>query len=403
MRILSFWSRSGAPRSSAGALFRLIVLCWLTSLSAAAAADPFYAANPTELEGKPGTIIRVQPIPPPNGAAAAYRVLYRSTGLKNEPIAVSGMILVPPGTAPAEGRPIVAWAHGTTGVAAHCAPTLDPKAYEGISGLSSFLSHGYVVAATDYPGLGTAGIHPYLIGVSQGRAVVDAARAARAIPQTQSGHRFIPWGYSQGGHAALFAGIVAKTYAPEMTLAGIAATAPPTELGSLIRADISGAAGRVLSAFALWSWSHLYGIPIDSALDKRVVLTLPRLANTCTETSQDKFQLLLGEQAFEENGFLRADVTTKQPWRGLIEGNTPGITPPGVPVFLAQGSVDTIVAPLITELYSDELCSHHRPVHFVLVNGAGHPEMAKAATRAATAWIADRFAGLPPPTSCEAQ
>jgi hypothetical protein len=43
----------------------------------------------------------------PNGAAA-YRILYRSTGLNNEPILISGTIIIPQGTPPPGGRPIVA-------------------------------------------------------------------------------------------------------------------------------------------------------------------------------------------------------------------------------------------------------------------------------------------------------
>ena len=44
------------------------------------------------------------------------------------------------------------------------------------------LRQGYVVVGTDYPGLGVPGIiHPYLIGVSEARAVIDSVRAARDL------------------------------------------------------------------------------------------------------------------------------------------------------------------------------------------------------------------------------
>ena len=49
-----------------------------------------------------------------------------------------------------------------------------------IFGLNQMLAQGYVVTATDYPGLGTQGIHPFLIGVSEDRAVLDSVRAARS-------------------------------------------------------------------------------------------------------------------------------------------------------------------------------------------------------------------------------
>lgn len=377
------------------------MLAALASPAAAGVEDAFYAAGPAQLAGKAGTLIRAEPIRRPPGAAAAYRILYRSTGLKNEPIAVSAVIIVPANAPPTGGRPIVAWGHGTTGVAQHCAPSLGPKPFDKISGLADFLLSGDVVVATDYAGLGTSGMHPYLIGPSAGRAMLDAVRAARSMPSVAAGNRVVLWGYSQGAHAALWAGQLAKSHAPELALVGIAAAAPPTELGSLIRADVGGVVGRVLSTYALWSWSHLYGIPITTAIDKRVVMVLPRVANGCTENPADRIGFLAADQAFEENAFLSHDVTVTQPWRKLIEDNTPGITPPGVPVFLAQGAADKIVVPLVTELYSDELCSHRRAVRFVMIPGADHPAMSRAATKPATAWIADRFAGAPAPTNCD--
>lgn len=68
------------------------------------------------------------------------------------------------------------------------------------------ISQGYIVVATNYPGLGTGGIHPYLIGESEARAVIDSVRAARDMPNSGATNRFAVWGHSQGGHAALYTG-----------------------------------------------------------------------------------------------------------------------------------------------------------------------------------------------------
>ena len=88
------------------------------------------------------------------------------------------------------------------------------------------LAHGYVVVATDYEGLGVPGVHPYLVGVSEAHAVLDSVRAARELPATQATSRFAVWGHSQGGHAALWTGQLQPSYAPDVTLAGVAALAP---------------------------------------------------------------------------------------------------------------------------------------------------------------------------------
>src|SRR6202012_4130896 len=154
--------------------------------------------------------------------------LYRSIGLQGQPIAVSGVVVEPPGPPPPGGRPIIAWAHPTTGVVPHCAPSLALFGFQQIQGLREMVERGYAVAATDYPGLGTPGPHPYLVGVSEGRAVLDSVRAARTMPGVGGGRTFAVWGHSQGGHAALFSGLVAKSYAPELELDGVAAAAPAT-------------------------------------------------------------------------------------------------------------------------------------------------------------------------------
>jgi hypothetical protein len=121
-----------------------------------------------------GRLIQAQPLAGAPDGASAYRILYQSTGLRGEPITVSGMVIAPPGPAPDGGRPVVAWAHPTTGVVERCAPSLARKRFQMIAGLRLMLARGYVVAATDYPGLGTPEVHPYLVGESEGRAVLDS-------------------------------------------------------------------------------------------------------------------------------------------------------------------------------------------------------------------------------------
>jgi hypothetical protein len=176
-------------------------------------ADALYDVKPGEIAGKPGSIIRVWPLEGGGpGGGDAFRILYRSTGLNGQPIAVSGAIFIPPGAAPQGSRNVIAWAHPTSGVVEACAPSLMPDVAGMIWGLADMLARGYVVVATDYPGLGVPGqIHPYLIGVSEARAVLDSVRAARALPRTGASNRFAVWGHSQGGHASLYTGELAAS------------------------------------------------------------------------------------------------------------------------------------------------------------------------------------------------
>ncbi len=124
---------------------------------------------------------------------------------------------------------MIAWAHGTWGAAERCAPSLSANFFAATPATVA-VARGYVVVAPDYPGLGSAGPHPYLVGTVTARSVLDAVRAAAAIPAAAAGARFAVWGESQGGHAALWTGQLAGDDGAGLTLLGVAAGAPPTDL-----------------------------------------------------------------------------------------------------------------------------------------------------------------------------
>jgi hypothetical protein len=146
----------------------------------------------------------------------AWRILYTTTLDENTP-AVASRLVIASDRLPAGPRPVIAWAHGTTGGTSQCAPTLLPSRSNAdvIPGIDQVLARGWVTVATDYIGLGTAGPHPYLIGQGAARSVLDSVRAARQMPRLSLQHATVLWGHSQGGHAGLWAGILTPTYAPQ--------------------------------------------------------------------------------------------------------------------------------------------------------------------------------------------
>lgn len=353
-----------------------------------------------ELNGAAGTLIRQAPIFGAPDDATAYRILYRSQGLDGKPIAVSGVAIVPQGPPPPGGRPIVAWAHPTTGVVARCAPSQASTLFESIQGLKLMLARGYIVVATDYPGLGAAGPHPYLIGDSEGRAVLDSVRAARLLPAAGASKRFAVWGHSQGGQAALFAGLLAKSHAPELDLVGVAAAAPATELGILLNDDLDTVAGKNLTSMALWSWSQIYDAPMSRVLEADAIPVVNRLAGECIESLLDLLERSETEHPLNKE-FLRVkNLTDIEPWGTLLKENTPGALPSDVPVFLAQGTADPIVRPAATQDYKARLCQAGVKVRLLLMPGVGHIPAAQKSAEAAVDWIGDRFAKLAPPTDC---
>jgi acetyl esterase/lipase len=355
---------------------------------------------------KPGAILNVWPLEGggptdgDGGGGQAFRILYRSTGLKGEPIEVSGAIFIPGGKAPPGGRDVIAWAHPTSGVVGKCAPSLMPDTAGMIWGLQSMLAKGYIVVATDYPGLGTPGIHPYLIGVSEGRAVLDSVRAARAMPQSGASNRFVVWGHSQGGHAALYTGELAKSYAPDLELVGVAAAAPATYLIELFDADKSSAEGKELTAMTIYSWSNLFNDPASSLVEPDATGVYEAMAHDCIESVAEFEALDKAEKPLTREKFLKANPAETEPWESIMKRNTPGQAPAGAPVFIAQGTADTTVRPAITKQFGDALCKQGARVMFVELPGVTHTFAARDSVNAALKWMDDRFRGAPAPTVC---
>ena len=320
---------------SAALVAALAVLAGSVAIHRAAPEDPgpFYAA-PEALPGGPGVIIRAESVDPFLDGAVAQRVLYVTTDRSGRRTTASGLVVTPDGEAPSEGRPVAAISHGTIGVARRCAPSnIDGPAYApAIPGLQGFLDAGFVVAATDYAGLGSEGVNGYLIGLDEAASTLDAVRAAVALPGTGAREQAVVFGESQGGHAALFAGEEAPTYAPEIDLVGVAAAAPATDLASLFEANVGTTFGDILASYALVSWSRAYRagdlglarpLDLDEVVDPDARPAVERLAEMCL---QDPAQIaaLFPEAAILSTRFLTRPPWTIEPWRSVITANTPG-------------------------------------------------------------------------------
>jgi hypothetical protein len=87
---------------------------------------------------------------------------------------------------------------------------------------------------------------------------------------------------------------------------------------------------------ALYSWSDLYRDPASS------------LVNAPFAAIEN------AEKPLNREPFLKADPTEIEPWKFIMQRNTPGQSPAGAPVFIAQGSADTAVRPEITRRASRE-------------------------------------------------
>jgi pimeloyl-ACP methyl ester carboxylesterase len=352
--------------------------------ASAPAVARFYEQPDPLPAGGPGAVIRSAPTLGAPAGSVATRMLFHSTDLNGRPVVNSGLLVVPDSPAPAGGRTIVSWGHPTTGVAEDCAPSRSVDPYDSVEGLTDFLNRGYAVVYTDYTGMGTAGPDSYLVGDTEGRNVLDAARAARAVLGEDGSDRVVLWGHSQGGQAVLFAAQLAHTYAPELDVRAAAVAAPATDLASLLRDDIGDVSGVTIGSYAFQAYSTVYDEPLDSILTPHAITALPAMNELCL-LSQNKELHTIAQPLVGR--FLTSDPETAEPWAGLLAQNTPGGTALAMPLFVAQGESDKLVRPSATDTFVAAAKADGTTVTYDRIPGATHATVALRSLRSLFDWL----------------
>ena len=360
----------------------------------------FYEAPDVPAGTPPGTIVRSDALEAPPDGTTASRILYVSSGFDGRRRALSALVIVPLTPAPANGRNVVAFTHGTVGVARRCAVTGRREFIAEIDGLRRFVRAGYAVVVPDYEGLGTAGPHPYLVGRATAHATLDAVRATQRLARTGASERFVVWGVGQGGHAALFTGQEAGSYAPELELAGVAAGAPMANLGRLIESSTGTPAGDVLAADMLSTWSRLYPrLRLDEVVTAGSRTTVDRVAQLCVPLDHARIgPALEGRETMLEYRTRRP--WRRAPWKALLAENTPGAAPIAAPVIITQGRDDSFVRPSATARFVRYLCSQDTTVQYRPSRDVAHGDVGEKTAPYVSRWIAGRFAGEPARSSC---
>jgi alpha-beta hydrolase superfamily lysophospholipase len=371
---------------------------------------PAFYTPPSPLpEGAPGAVIRtekVSGVPGVPAGATVWRILFHSRSIYDTDIAESGYVVVPAGAPPAGGFPILSWAHGTTGFTGICAPSLFTS--QGgvgpylLPGLADYLRAGFVVAATDYEGLGTPGLHPYLLGDSEGRGVLDAARAARRLPGVRTSDTVVIYGHSQGGHAALFAGQLANGYAPELHIAGVVAAAPATGLSTILAVATSPSLGQSLLLFTLptaYTWARTYrDLPASDLFTARGAQAAASVVtNGClpAEVRAIAAQGLTPASVFSPGAATNPVVTAH------AKLNDPGHVRTPAPMLIVQGTADKTVPPSLTDGFvQSQACPIGDTVDYLHVTGATHGTVVDVSVATIVGWMHDRLRGAPAPSTC---
>jgi pimeloyl-ACP methyl ester carboxylesterase len=413
--------RTHTLRAAAVAAAAATSLAFVGSASAAApvvgpSGSSFYTPSSSKVNGgHHGDLIWYRTADSANrlsNAASSYTVLYKSKSLKNKSIAVSGLVYVPKGTAPSGGWPVISWGHGTTGSADICAPSLNTTAYTDPSSsnysnyvapqFNDWLAAGYAVVQTDYEGLGTAGIHPYLVGHSEARGMIDIILAARKLAPALS-TKWFSSGHSQGGHAALFAAADGPTWAPGLQLKGVAAFAPANNLKTTVvfasqhvtsPDGLSGIGALMLRSIPLVDTS----LTVTKLMNPAALALLPQIETKCLGADGLSSPTSFGQ--FAPGNLLKSynGSTTSTPWtdanvlQGIRDLDGPGLNPNqviSVPIEILQGKTDGTVPSFTTDSLVSQLTAKNpsTSLTYKTYEGVGHGPVVAAGESDATAFF----------------
>lgn len=347
-----------------------LLACALMTLSGAAAADDAMAKK----TGPVGSVVSVSKLKRSLWLPDARRALlirYVTTDPFGRRALSTGTLTVPKGRAPKGGWPVISWAHGTSGLGDSCEPSqVGPALPERDRPyLNRWLEEGYAIAASDYVGLGTPGLMPYLDGRTTAHSIVDVVKAARKARRFPLARKWVVVGQSQGGGAAIYTARYASEFGGrkldyrgavgtgtpanvERVLLGIGPKVPPVQITPGINAYI---------AYIFTSLRYVHPeLGIDEILtaEGREVLDIAETA--CVFDLEE-----VVDGAAIGDWFSRPAVTL--PGFAETVRNYMGMPESGFdrPFFMGHGLLDTDVPYAITAPYVAALELNGEPVTFV--------------------------------------
>ena len=361
---------------------------------------PFYRTPAAETPDKPGTLVRAEPatdfaLPP---GVTATRILYHTRTANNADTLTSGVVLVPYGPPPKDGWPLLAWSHGTSGVATNCAPSLTKSLFYNWEGLYEYVTLGYAVVATDYAGLGTAGRHAYLDMLSNATDVVNSVPAAHAAVPGLS-QRWLVIGHSQGGLSSLgVAQIEGRIKDPNFlgTVALAGASDLQDALDNVLKVRLPVLNGLV--AFWIYGVKTVYPElqPKDVLTDKALAIFTTSVEDGCSAASG-------AFAALPTNEMLLPDWSRNEYIKKFLERNQPGSQPTYGPLLLVGGGDDVLFTESAGQKIVQRICAAGGHAQRKVYPGLGHDPVVYGSLKDQMGWIAARFAGKPAPNDCSAK
>jgi len=358
-------------------------------------ATPLYS-NPTLGTSRPGDLLAQEPVTSYSlPVGSAVRIAYHSRDATGHDVPATAAVLIPSGTAPAGGWPVIAWGHGTSGVARQCAPSLMKDVYYGDEGLKEMLNAGYAVVATDYHGLGSPGEHQWVNKTAQARDVIYSVPAARkAVPAL--GRRWVVDGHSQGGLAAWgVAELESSLRDPDFL--GAISVAGAVRMDQFLELMDQTQGGLTMYA-AYEGWAIHASYPDFKPED----LLTPRAMQLYGQvTTQGCWYY--GYATFADmprKGVLNPNWRQNPYVQRLAKDDQEGDVPISKPLLVLAGEADLSIPIAGVREVVTRTCGKGTALQFKSYPGLDHDPTMINSMPDQLAWIRDRFAGKAAPSNC---
>jgi dienelactone hydrolase len=357
-------------------------------------------------------LIRSEPINTQIKGAHAWKVWYLTNDVNDISHESTGIIVAP--TVEAINRPILSWAHGTTGLGDAACPSEQPDSARelityfdleateqidfGVPGLQSMIDAGYVVVATAYQGLGTKGMHQYMVNRTNARDAVFIARAATEIPELNVGTKLTCVGWSQGGGSAAAVAELDPADFGDLKLLGCVLLSP----GALVPvlAHPTGIEGAISNAnlvpdshllMTLTAHAHAFDklnmtdvfTPVGSELMNKIWNTQP--GHHIGDTAKRTFNL--------RGALLRSDPQNKAEWELAFAKGSAGMQKPNCPLLVCIDGYKggTVITVDQQQAYIDAVTKLGAQVEVKQYPDDDHFSLPKNAVPHFLTWVSERY------------
>lgn len=364
--------------------------------------DAFYATPSNFSKAKPGEILKLEvlsnttnyDIPP---GTALSRFMYVSQDNNNKSVPATAAILWPFTPRSFNGSssyPLVAWAHGTSGVARQCAVSNLRNLQYDFRSVFTLATNGYAVVIPDYVGLGSNAPFNYLAYKLHATDLAYSVVAAQSVfPQLSSS--WVSFGHSEGGGVAWAVGERQATTPVPGFLGTIAAAPPPFPI-----ANVAPVGTSVFTAFLSFTISHLYGLDLSAIFRKVPLEALRSVIATggCNDAGYAAFATFTASQIYKNTSWPLSKAALDFSRDYSVSGR-----PLGGPMLIIQGSNDTVVGTVGATVGFNRTCTSQGSgvsIEYVSVLGQDHNPSMYASQRLWLQWIADRFDGVATAKGC---